>query len=130
MTEFKITVGGEVIIHAPELGLLVNALGHLNGDHVDAPTPAAPAPMQTTATVPAPVQAVPTAPVQAAPVAAPTYSIEDIARAGAMLAQQGPEKLAQLNGLLQQFGIPSVTALPKEQMGAFVTAMRGLGAVI
>ena len=47
-----------------------------------------------------------------------------------MLAQQGPEKLAALNGLLQQFGLQSLTQLPQEQTAAFVQAMRGLGAQI
>ena len=65
-----------------------------------------------------------------APTAAPTYSIEDITRAGALLAQQGPDKLAQLSGLLQKFSLASVTDLKPEQMGAFVTELRGLGANI
>lgn len=108
------------------------------------PTPtAAAAPAgaaQTTATVsPTPVNApaasvVPTAPAQApaAPAAIPTegpkYTIDDIARAGSMLAMQGPEKVTALNGLLQQFGLATLTQLKPDQTSAFVQAMRGLGA--
>ena len=95
---------------------------------------------QTTATVsPTPVSApaasvVPTAPAQApaAPAAIPTegpkHTIDDIARAGSMLAMQGPEKVAALNGLLQQFGLATLTQLKPDQTNAFVQAMRGLGA--
>lgn len=108
------------------------------------PTPtAAAAPAvaaQTTATVsPTPASAtaasvVPTAPAPtpAAPAAIPTegpkYTIDDIARAGSMLAMQGPEKVAALNGLLQQFGLATLTQLKPDQTSAFVQAMRGLGA--
>lgn len=68
----------------------------------------------------------------AAPAALPTegpkYTIDDIARAGSMLAMQGPEKVAALNGLLQQFGLATLTQLKPDQTSAFVQAMRGLGA--
>ena len=95
---------------------------------------------QTTATVsPTPVSApaasvVPTAPAPtpattaAIPTEGPKYTIDDIARAGSMLAMQGPEKVAALNGLLQQFGLATLTQLKPDQTSAFVQAMRGLGA--
>lgn len=92
-----------------------------------APTAPTPAP----ALAPAPAPAIPSpAPTPAVPTGAPTYSIDDIARAGAALAQQGPDKIAALTGLLQQFGLQAVTQLRPEQMGPFVTALRGLGAQI
>lgn len=96
------------------------------------PAAPAPAPIQTPPPAPAPTPAptVAPAPSPAIPTSAPKYGIDDIARAGAMLAQQGPEKLAALNGLLQQFGLQSLTQLPQEQTAAFVQAMRGLGAQI
>ena len=94
-----------------------------------APAQVAPAPSPTPA--PAPTPAIPSAaPASAVPTSAPTYSIDDIARAGAALAQQGPDKIAALTGLLQQFGLQAVTQLRPEQMGPFVTALRGLGAQI
>ena len=95
---------------------------------------------QTTATVsPTPASAtaasvVPTAPAPtpattaAIPTEGPKYTIDDIARAGSMLAMQGPEKVAALNGLLQQFGLATLTQLKPDQTSAFVQAMRGLGA--
>lgn len=94
------------------------------------PAAPAPAPIQTPAPAPTPAPTVAPAPSPAIPTSAPKYGIDDIARAGAMLAQQGPEKLAALNGLLQQFGLQSLTQLPQEQTAAFVQAMRGLGAQI
>ena len=95
------------------------------------PAPAQVAPAPSPAPAPAPTPAIPsTAPASAVPTGAPTYSIDDIARAGAALAQQGPEKMAALTGLLQQFGLQAVTQLRPEQMGPFVTALRGLGAQI
>ena len=106
-----------------------------------APAGAAPAgAAQTTATVsPTPASTtaasvVPTAPAPtpattaAIPTEGPKYTIDDIARAGSMLAMQGPEKVAALNGLLQQFGLASLTQLKPDQTSAFVQAMRGLGA--
>lgn len=60
------------------------------------------------------------------PTAAPAYSVDQIAKAGAELAQAG--KMPQLMGLLQQFGVQAVTQLPPEQYGPFAAALRGLGA--
>ena len=60
------------------------------------------------------------------PTAAPTYTFDQITKAGADLAAAG--KTPQLLGLLQQFGIQAVNMLPQEQYGAFATALRGLGA--
>lgn len=70
----------------------------------------------------------PTAPVQpSVPLAAaPTYTLDQIAKAGAELAQAG--KMNELLALLQQFGIQAVTQLKPEQVGPFATALRGLGA--
>ena len=96
-----------------------------------APVPAVPA-AQTPAPVPAAPVAQP-APVPAVPVAqtpAPTYTKEQIASAGAMFMQQDPANRDKLQTLLAQFGAPYINALPDEQLGAFATALRGLGANI
>lgn len=37
---------------------------------------------------------------------------------------------ADLQGLLKTFGVEALPALPKEQYGAFATALRGMGAQI
>ena len=91
---------------------------------------------------PAPVSAIPnpaapinptvpvnTAPIQSVPVAAPcTYTIEQIQAACAPLMDAGKQQ--ELVNLLAQFGVPSLPQLPPEQYGAFVTALRALGAKI
>lgn len=127
-TQINVNVQGE--IRFPDLALLAQAI---TGKVATAASVAAnvPASAPVTPTVAAaPVSAPVPAPAPAIPTGTPKYSIDDIARAGAMLAQQGPEKLAALNGLLQQFGLQSLTQLPQEQTAAFVQAMRGLGAQI
>ena len=107
-----------------------------------APAPATPAPAVTPAPAPAPapVQApVTPAPVQApvtpapapapVPVApAPTYNRDQIMTAGAALIDAG--KINELMGLLNSFGVQAVTQLKQDQLGAFATELRKLGAQI
>ena len=98
-----------------------------------APAPAAPAPAVTPAPAPAPapVQAPVTpapapAPVPVAP--APTYSRDQIMTAGAALIDAG--KINELMGLPNSFGVQAVTQLKQDQLGAFATELRKLGAQI
>ena len=153
-TQININVQGEIRI--PDLALLAQAITgkaataptetvkpvfHVQVPVAPAPasalTPAIPSPAPTSA-VPSPASApvapapasAPVAPAPVIPTSTPTYSIDDVARAGATLAQQGPDKINALTGLLQQFGLQAVTQLRPEQMGPFVTALRGLGAQI
>lgn len=94
------------------------------------PTAQAPGPVQ------APVMNAPsmTAPVAQAPVvpttAAPSITLEQLGKAGADLIAANPGMMQPLTALLQQFGVPSVQELRPDQIGAFATAMRGLGAKI
>lgn len=142
-TTFTINVQGE--IRLPDIALLAQALmGRPQPEAVTAPQPTAPTPAPQPAVNPTPAAVIPqtvapTAPSAPAPspvaptvpvTEAPKYSIDDIARAGAELAQQGPDKIAALTGLLQQFGLQAVTQLRTEQMGPFVLALRGMGARI
>ena len=102
--------------------------------------PVQPAPAVHNTAVPvqaAPVQTAPvqTAPVQTTPVqmAVPTstvaYTMDDLARAGMSLMDCG--KQAELQKLLKEgFGVDALPQLPKEQYGAFATALRGMGAQI
>lgn len=150
MLEIKITVS------CPDLVLAATAFTKClrPNNTVDAPTsPAVPAAPVTTATPAAPIAqpvapAVPAAPVAppvsvtpvtpAAPAAAPPvplaaapqYSLDQIARAGADLVTREPAKAAAAQQLLASFGVQTVTALPQERFGEFVTALRGLGANI
>ncbi len=79
-----------------------------------------------------PVAAIPiSAPTAASPVpvaTAPTYTIDQLAQAGATLAQAG--KMAEALTLLDQYGIQSIAELKPEQYGAFATELRAIGAQI
>ena len=78
---------------------------------------------------PAPQPAEPEAPK--APVApAPTYTLEQVSRAGAELISADSGKLPQLRGLLQKYGVPAVSELKPDQLGSFATELRALGAQI
>ena len=104
---------------------------------------AEPAPVAQTPVAQTPVAQTPVAPVPAVPVAqpaptpavpvaqsAPTYTKEQVASAGAALIQARPETRDALIGLLTQFGVNAINNLPDEHLGAFATALRGLGANI
>lgn len=102
-------------------------------------TPVAPAPVQQSAPMQAasaPVQQ-PLPPAQQVPVnnQAPvvpttpqTYTLDELARAAMTLMDAGRQ--VDLQGLLRSFGVEALPALPKEQYGAFATALRGMGAQI
>lgn len=107
--------------------------------------PAAPAAPVNPTPAPAPVNPV-AAPVATAPVAgpqvttpgnapttapvaaAPTYTVEQIGKAGADLVSQDAAKMPGLLALLQKYGVQAITQLKPEQLGAFATELRGLGA--
>lgn len=136
-----------VTVNAPELAEALNNLAAaLKGakpepaasktGKADKPAPIPPAdympPADTApAPAPAPVQAPVTpasapAPVPVAP--APTYSRDQIMTAGAALIDAG--KINELMGLLNSFGVQAVTQLKQDQLGAFATELRKLGAQI
>lgn len=78
---------------------------------------------------PAPQPAEPEAPK--APVApAPTYTLEQVSRAGAELISADSGKLPQLRELLQKYGVPAVSELKPDQLGSFATELKALGAQI
>lgn len=87
--------------------------------------PAAPA-GQPAAVTPAPSPAAPAQ--QAVPTTAPSYTREDLSRAAITLMDKGQQ--AQLQQLVQSFGVNSLMELPPEQYGNFATALRGMGAEI
>ena len=95
-------------------------------------TPVQAAPVQTIRAQTAPVQTSPiqTAPVQTAvPTSTVAYTMDDLARAGMTLMDCG--KQAELQKLLKKgFGVDALPQLPKEQYGAFATALREMGAQI
>lgn len=96
--------------------------------NMGAPTPAQPtgtpvpaAPMTGPTAAPAQATGVPLAP-------APQYTVDQIMQAGATLMDAG--KVNELMNLLHSFGVQAVMDLKPEQLGAFATAMRELGAKI
>ena len=90
------------------------------------------APTQQPAPQPDPEPVVPAEPQKPTPAAVPTsqqtYTLDDLARAGMTLMDSGRQ--ADLQGLLKQFDVEALPALPQEQYGSFATALRGLGAQI
>lgn len=105
------------------------------------PTPQAAQPLPAPAPIPIPVPAqqpaVPTpasvpqtaAPVPAAvPTATASYTLDDLARAAMPLMDAGRQ--AELQQLLQLFGVEALPALQPGQYGAFATKLREMGAQI
>ena len=96
------------------------------------PQQATPAPQVTAAPPQAqtpPVQVMTqSAPVTQVQTSTPSYTLDDISRAATTLMDAGRQ--GELIGLLKQFGIATLPDLPKEQYGAFATALRGMGAQI
>ncbi len=87
------------------------------------PVQQAPAQLQqTTPSVqPAPAQT-------AVPTSAPSYTLDELAKAAMTLMDTGRQ--AELQGLLAAFGVEALPALPKELYGSFATALREKGAQI
>lgn len=98
----------------------------------DTPAPVAPVATPVThAPVPPvtlpPATVAPTNPALTVPVTtAPTYTLDQIAKAGASLVDAG--KMEQLLALLAKYGVQAVTQLQPDQYGVFATELRTLGA--
>lgn len=145
MLEMRIT------IEAPELvGALNNLAAAMGGAKLTPQQGAVAAPQQpmtnpqTAAPAPAPVtpaqpnplpspgpvaQATPNYPAPNVPLAQPPqYTIDQIMAAGATLMDAG--KVNELRNLLMSFGANAVMDLKPEQLGAFATGLRELGAKI
>lgn len=149
MLEMKLT------IEAPELANALNNLAAALGARpfptaqqapaapVQQPQPVVPqqapaAPVQQPMPAPAPAAPMPPAPATTAqpnmPVAGvplaqpPKYTVDQIMAAGAQLMDAG--KVNDLMNLLHSFGVQAVMDLKPEQLGAFATALRDMGAKI
>lgn len=136
-----------ITIEAPELaGAINNLAAAIGGSKISLPPtqqPAAAQPVveQPAAPAPAPVQpapmpapgpaahAMPSYPAPNVPLAQPPkYTIDQIMSAGATLMDAG--KVNDLMNLLHSFGVQAVMDLKPEQLGAFATGLRELGAKI
>lgn len=139
MLEMKLT------IEAPELANALNNLAAALGARpfptaqqapaapVQQPQPVVPQQAPTAAPVapmPAPATtAQPNTPVAGVPLAQPPkYTVDQIMAAGAQLMDAG--KVNDLMNLLHSFGVQAVMDLKPEQLGAFATALRDMGAKI
>lgn len=144
MMEMKIKIDVPELVAAVEklaaaidktaLNITVPNEGTLNfnmpaGNAPVAPAPAsAPAPAPTPAAPPVTPMPTAAAPAPAVPVTAPTYTLDQIAKAGANLVDA--DKMEQLLALLTKYGVQAVTQLTPDQYGAFATELRALGAQI
>lgn len=95
------------------------------------PTVTAPQLASVSAAVPVttavPVPTVVSAPTPTVPVSnAPSYTLDQISRAGAALVDAG--KMEQLVSLLTKYGVSAITQLAADQYGAFAAELRALGA--
>ncbi len=136
MLETKVNV----VITAPELAGAINNLATaISGkaqqvQSVPVVQSPIPAPVNQKPTQPSEPVVSAQAPQTATPVAnvplaeAPQFTIDQIMTAGAALMDAG--KVDALLNLLHSFGIQAVTDLKPEQLGAFATEMRKLGAAI
>lgn len=134
MLEIKITIESKDIADA--VNHLASALSlRSNTTPSPMPAPAAPAPAQAQSPDPTPAPAptaasapaIPQQPAATVPLAAPPqYTTDQIMTAGAVLMDAGKAK--ELTDLLQKYGVQSVMALKKEQLGSFATDLRALGA--
>lgn len=100
--------------------------------HFEAPAP----PVAGAAPTAGPIPTAPAAPPQQGQYAAPGvplgtpphYTVDQIMAAGGTLMDAG--KVNELMNLLHSFGVQAVMDLKPEQLGAFATALRELGAKI
>lgn len=139
MFEIRVTIACPDLLAAAKL-LARNSIP----EAVDAPaapaveTTAAPMPVPAPAPVSVPATSAPVNTANPAPATAPvvplsqgpTYTLAQIAKAGADLISQNPGLMPQVNALLAQYGVQAVTDVKPEHYGAFATALRGLGAKI
>lgn len=92
------------------------------------PAPATePITLESTPNTPEIPKATPDAPVAAVPVApAKEYSLDELLTATAPLMDAG--KIADLQALMQKYGVASMLEIPKEKYGELATDLRALGA--
>ena len=87
-----------------------------------------PATAPVTPAVPAQTDSTPVTPAPTAPVSAPTYTRDQLAKAATDTFM--PNRMANLTNLLASFGVASLMDLPESRFGEFATALRNMGAVI
>ena len=145
----KEEIVNELTIHTPELAEALNNLADAlcrcgtetptlqpvvaddsTAEEISDAVAAATKSISHAATQPAPASAAPAIPVTAPVAPPPQYTLDQVAQAAVQWAGNDPGRLAQLRGLVGQFGVATLTQLPADQLGAFATAARGLGVQI
>ena len=66
----------------------------------------------------------------AAPTAAPAFTVEQVAKAGAALLTSNPVLVGPLQELLTRYGVGSAKELPTDKLGEFAAELRKMGAKI
>lgn len=84
----------------------------------------------TEASTAAEAPSAPTAAPTAAPTEAPTFTLAQVAKAGADFVSAHPDKMGELVSKLQAYGVQSVAQLREEQLGSFATELRAMGGAI
>lgn len=130
-------MGSGNVTPAAQFGMAAPIAAPLPAPTVGQTMPANPVPANPTNGLPSMTTSmVPSSPSNAAPVGgaplaqAPAFTLEQVSKAGAELLSAQPAKMPELMGLLSQFGVQTVNALKPEQLGAFATALRSMGAKI
>lgn len=116
--------GQQIAPRFPEANTGVATMAQAPQDPVPSMTP----PVQPAAPEVTPAPQTSPAQPAAVPTTGHTYTAEELQIAAVTLVDKG--MMAQLQGLLQQFGVNSLPELPEDKYGAFATALRGMGAQI
>lgn len=140
MLEINVNIACPDILKACDRIAELLHVGASHTEPVPAPVPVQPTPaVSTPVPVPAPVVApspavahvTTAAPVAAAPVAAaPSYTVAQVAKAGADLMSANPALQPALVDLIHRYGAQTVQDIPQDKLGAFATELRQMGAKI
>jgi hypothetical protein len=121
MFEIKVTVEIPDLVKAAEMLAGYNGKGYLESlEALKTQIPEA-VPPYTAPDMPLPV---------AAPTAAPAFTVEQVAKAGANLLTSKPDLMGPLQELLSRYGVGSVKELPTDKLGEFAAELRKMGAKI
>lgn len=127
MIEINVNVTSPDIVQA--ISLLVGAFRDAKIPDAQAAAPAVPvvpvaqAPIAQSLTAAAPV-------VQAPVAAAPSYTVAQVAKAGADLMAANPDLQSALVELIHKYGAQTVQEIPQDKLGTFATELRQMGAKI
>ena len=127
MIEINVNVTSPDIVQA--ISLLVGAFRDAKIPDAQAAAPAVP--VVPVAQAPIAQSHMDAAPVVQAPVAAaPSYTVAQVAKAGADLMAANPDLQSALVELIHKYGAQTVQEIPQDKLGTFATELRQMGAKI